>query len=155
LSSSDLVVVGRVGRPHGLDGSFVVENASENEALFDVGAELLADGRPAKVAARKRSGGRLVVRLDREVARGVQLSVPRSALPEPDSGGYYVFQLLGLEVVEEGGHRLGAVEEVAPGVANDVLALDSGLFLPMHEACVRKIDLEAGRIVVAPGFGDG
>lgn len=148
-------MIGRIGRPHGLDGSFVVEKASENEVLFEVGAELWAGGSAATVAARKRSGGRLVVKLDRDVPRGTELLVPRDALPEPDAGSYYVFELIGLEVVEDGGRRLGTIEEVTPGVANDVLALDTGISLPMHEACVREIDLAAGRVVVSPGFGDG
>jgi 16S rRNA processing protein RimM len=150
-----MVSIGRVGRAHGLDGSFVVEHASENESLFDVGAALFAGGEPATVAARKRSGGRLVVKLDREVPRGAELSVPRAQLPEPAEDSYYVFQLIGLEVVEEGGPRLGLIQDIAPGVANDVLMLDSGLALPMHEECVREIDLEGGRVVVARGFGDG
>ena len=147
--------VGRVGRPHGLDGSFVVERASENERLFEPGAYLFAGGEQVTVAARKRSGGRLVVKLDRHVPRGAELGVPRSQLPEPEQDSYYVFQLVGLEVVEEGGRRLGVVRDIAPGVANDVLELNSGLALPMHEECVREIDLEAGRVVVAPGFADG
>lgn len=66
----------------------------------------------------------------------------------------YVFQLIGLEVVEEGGRRLGTVKEVVPGVANDVLELDSGVLLPMHAECVREIDLGAGTIFVAAGFTD-
>jgi ribosomal 30S subunit maturation factor RimM len=41
---------------------------------------------------------------------------------------------------------------VTPGVANDVLELDSGVLLPMIEDCVHRVDLEAGRITVAPGF---
>lgn len=151
----ELVTVGRVGRPHGLDGSFVVERPSENEALFAPGARLVAGGEKATVEARKRSGGRLVVRLDRDVPRGAELAVPRARLPEPGEDSYYVFQLVGLEVVEEGGRRLGAVREIDPGVANDVLVLDSGLLLPMHEECVREVDLEARRVVVAPGFADG
>ena len=150
----ELVPVGRVGRPHGLDGSFVVERPSENERHFEPGATLYADGAPVVVAARKRSGGRLVIRLEQGTDRGTELAVPRSALPEPQSDSYYVFQLQGLEVVEEGGRRLGAVQEVAPGVANDVLELDSGVSLPMHEECIRRIDLAAGTIVVAPGFAD-
>jgi ribosomal 30S subunit maturation factor RimM len=44
------------------------------------------------------------------------------------------------------------VTDVIPGVANDVLELDSGLALPMVEDCVRVVDLATGRIVVAPGF---
>ncbi len=153
--ADDLVRIGRVGRPHGLDGSFVVEEASDNEGSFAPGARLFAGGEPAIVAARKRAGRRLVVRLDRPVPRGAELAVPRSQLPEPAEGSYYVFQLVGLEVVEEGGRRLGAVTGVAPGVANDVLELDSGLALPMHEECVREIDLESGRVVVAAGFAGG
>jgi 16S rRNA processing protein RimM len=153
--NDEFVSVGRVGRPHGLDGSFVVENASENDDHFSVGATLYVGGEPATVAARKRSAGRPVVKLDRPAARGTELAVPRSTLPEPDPDRYYVFQLIGLEVVEEGGRRLGAVEDVATGIANDVLALDSGVLLPMHEDCVREIDLAAGRVVVADGFGDG
>jgi 16S rRNA processing protein RimM len=150
----ELVPIGRVGRPHGLDGSFVVERPSENERLFDPGATLIVGGEPATVAARKRSGGRLVIKLDPPAARGSGLAVPRSALPEPDLGSYYVFQLRGLEVVDEAGGRLGTVEEVTPGVANDVLELDSGISLPMHEACIREIDLAAGTMIVAVGFAD-
>jgi len=149
-----LVSVGRVGRPHGVDGSFVVQEASENEALFEPGAQLFVNGRPVTVAARKRSGGRLVIRLEGSAPRGAELAVPRSRLPEPDRDTYYVFQLVGLDVVEESGRRLGSVREVAPGVANDVLELDSGLALPMHEECVRRVDLEAGRIVVSTGFAN-
>ena len=154
MRQDELVPVGRVGRPHGLDGSFVVEQPSENERLFDPGATLIAGGEPATVAARKRSGGRLVLRLEQAVERGAELAVPRSVLPEPEADNYYVFQLRGLEVVEEGGRLLGAVQEVAPGVANDVLELDSGVSLPMHEECIRRIDLAAGTIVVASGFAD-
>jgi len=148
-------MVGRVGRPHGLDGSFVVEGASENERLFEPGAQLHVGGDPATVAARKRAGRRLVLKLDRPAARGSELAVLRSQLPDPEPDRYYVFQLVGLDVVEEGGRRLGAVREVAPGIANDVLELDSGLALPMHAECVRTVDLESGRIVVASGFADG
>jgi 16S rRNA processing protein RimM len=152
---TEVVAVGLVGRPHGLDGSFVVTNASDNEVLFAPGAQLLVDGEPATVAGQKRAGGRLVLKLDRPVSRGAELSVPRSQLPDADENSYYVFQLVGLEVLEEGGRRLGSVRDVAPGIANDVLELDSGLALPMHEECVRNVDLEAGRIVVASGFADG
>ena len=150
--SGDLVAVGRVGKPHGLDGSFVVEDASEDPARFEPGAELLAAGDQVRVEERKRSGGRLVIRLDRPVARGTVLEVPRSALPEPEKGSYYVFQLVGLEVVEEGGRRLGIVADVVPAPANDALQLDNGLLLPLVEACVREVDLDGARIVVARGF---
>jgi len=150
----DRVVIGRVGRPHGLDGSFFVEEPSDDPARFALGARLFVGGEEAEVVGSKRAGGRPVIRFDRPVARGRELSIPRAALPAPEDDSYYVFQLVGLDVDEEGGRRLGRVADVSPGVANDVLELDSGLLLPMHEECVRSIELDRGRIVVATGFAD-
>ena len=54
--------------------------------------------------------------------------------------------------MEETGRSLGTVQAVTPGVANDVLELDSGVLLPMVEDCIRVIDVAAGRIEVAEGF---
>ena len=152
--AEEFVVVGRVGRPHGLDGSFFVEDPSEDPERFVTGATVYVRGQAARVASSKRSGGRPVLRLDRAVSRGEELTLPRNELPELDEGAYYVFQLIGLEVVVEGGRVLGRVKDVSPGVANDVLELDSGLLLPLVEACVRKVDLEGGRIMVSVGFAD-
>ena len=150
---SDLVSVGRVGKPHGLDGSFAVEEASEEPARFEVGATLLVRGEPATVVESKRSRGRPVIRIDRPVERGSALEVPRSALEPLGESQFYAFQLVGLAVEDEEGAPLGRVAEVQQGVANDVLELDSGLALPLVDACVLDVDLEAGRIVVARSFG--
>jgi 16S rRNA processing protein RimM len=150
----DVVEVGRVGRPHGRDGSFVVESASEDPRRFQPGATLWVDGVEARVVASKRAGGRPVIALDREVERGAVLQVPASDLPPSEEDAYYVFQLVGLTVEEEGGRSLGRVHAVEPGVANDVIELDSGLALPLHEACVLEVDVDAGRIVVARGFAE-
>jgi 16S rRNA processing protein RimM len=146
------VTVGRVGKPHGLAGAFVVEDASEAEERFALGARLFVQGEPAEIVESKRAGGRPVIRLDRPVKRGAELEVPRESLPEPEPGSYYVFQLVGLDVEEEGGEPLGRVVEVAPGPANDVLELDTGVALPLVDACVQKVDLDASRIVVRRGF---
>ena len=149
------VVVGRVGKPHGLDGAFFVEQPSDDGRWFETGARLWAgDEEVEVVVARRGAGGRPVIRLDREVPRGTELEVPVEALPPTEEGEYYAFQLVGLDVVEEGGRRLGRVVAVEPGVANDSIALDSGLLLPLVEVCVRHIDLAARRILVAPGFSD-
>jgi 16S rRNA processing protein RimM len=154
-SAPDLVPIGRVGRPHGLDGSFFVEGPSEREGAFAVGAVVFANGDPVKIVASKRgSQNRPVIRLDRRVERGAELAVPRESLPPLGDDEYYSFQLVGLAVEEEGGRVLGRVRDVLDYPANDVLELDSGLSLPLVEACVRKVDLEGGRIVIAPGFAD-
>jgi 16S rRNA processing protein RimM len=152
---TELVCVGRVGRPHGVDGAFVVEDASEDPRRFEVGATLTVEGESATVVLSRRvGGGRPAIKLDRAVERGAELAVRRGDLPPPDEDSYYVADLVGLEVVEEGGARLGAVVDVLPGVANDVLELDSGVLLPLVEDCVREVQLAQRRVVVAPGFTD-
>jgi 16S rRNA processing protein RimM len=102
----------------------------------------------------KRGGGRVVIRLDRKVERGAVLQVPKADLPAVGDDGYYVFELIGLEVVEEGGRTLGRVKDVGSYPANDVLELENGLALPMVADCVREVDLEGRRIVVAEGFAE-
>jgi 16S rRNA processing protein RimM len=151
---TELVKVGRVGKAHGLDGSFFVEHASEDEERFAKGATLHVDGEPAEIVGSKRSRGRPVIRLDREAPRGAELAVPREELPPPGEDEYYEFQLVGLGVEEEGGRSLGRVAAVIPGPANDVLELDSGLLLPLVGACVQQVDLDGGRILIARGFAE-
>jgi 16S rRNA processing protein RimM len=154
LSGTDFVTVGRVGRPHGLDGAFVVENASTDQDRLAVGSRLHVEGALAEIVESKRAGGRLVVRLDREPQRGALLEVPRASLPAAGEGSFYAFELVGLLVEEEGGRSLGKVQDVTTGVANDILELDSGIALPMVEDCIRLVDREQGLILVSPGFAD-
>jgi 16S rRNA processing protein RimM len=146
------VGVGRVGRPHGLAGAFVVEDASDEPERFAEGATVYVEREPATVVESKTAGGRVVVRLDRTVRRGAVLELPERELPPAGEDAFYVYQLVGLTVEEAGGRVLGRVKDVTPGVANDVLELEGGIALPMVEDCVRAVDLEEGRIVVAPGF---
>jgi 16S rRNA processing protein RimM len=148
------VPIGKVGRPHGIDGAFFVEEPSNDERWWKTGAKFLADGEPVEVVAHRRSSGRPVVKLDRDVARGAALEVARDDLPPTEEDEYYAFELVGLAVVEETGRSLGTVRAVTPGVANDVLELDTDVLLPMVEECVRRVDLDAGRIEVAAGFAD-
>lgn len=152
---SELVSVGRVGKPHGLHGAFFVEGPSGREEVFAVGSVLVASGEPAKVVSSRRgSGGRPVIRLDRPVERGTELAVARSSLPALEDDEFWVSELVGLTVEVEDGRVLGQVRDVLEYPANDVLELDSGASLPLVEACVRQVDVAGGRIVVAAGFAD-
>lgn len=151
----EVVRIGRVGRPHGVDGAFVVEDGSEDPVRFEVGAEVLVDGRPAHITVSRQVGGRRrAIKLDRPVSRGAELTVRRDALTPLPSDAYYVADLVGLAVLDEDGRRVGFVQDVVPGPANDALELDSGLLLPLVEDCIREVDLEGRRVLLNPGFTD-
>ena len=148
-----LVQVGRVGRPHGTDGAFVVEQASADESRWEVGAMVIVEGVPARVTLMRRvGGGRRAIKLDRPAPRGADLSVRLGDLPTPEPDSYYAFQLVGLAVVDDAGAPVGEVTEVLPGSANDNLQLDDGRLVPLIEDAIREIDLEARRVVVAEGY---
>jgi 16S rRNA processing protein RimM len=150
---SELVRIGRVGRPHGVDGAFVVEEASEDPQRFEVGAELLVGGESARVTVSREVGGRRrAIKLDRPVDRGAELSVRRVDLaPLPDDA-FYVSDLIGLQVLDERGGIVGVVRDVHHGPANDALELDTGLLLPLVEDCIRELDVDGGRVLLNPGF---
>jgi 16S rRNA processing protein RimM len=150
---SDAVFIGRVGRPHGVDGAFVVELASEDPHRFAVGATLLVDGEPAHVTVSRQVGRRRrAIKLDRPVERGAELTVSRAHLAPLPEDTYYVADLVGLAVIDADGTRVGIVRDVLPGPANDALELDTGLLLPVVEECIREVDLVGGRVLLNPGF---
>lgn len=147
------VPVGRVGRPHGLDGAFVVEQGSDDPGRYAVGAELYVDGVPAKVVVSRRVGrGRHAIRLDRTVERGATLTVLRSQLPRLPDGEFYAFEIIGLRVEEVGGRQCGIVKDLLPGPANDNLELDDGTLVPMIEDAIAAIDPTEGVVLLNPGF---
>ena len=149
------VPVGRIGRPHGLDGAHVVEHGSDDESRYAVGAVIYVNGEPATIAVSRRVGrGRRAIRVDRAVERGDQLTIPRSALTPLPEGEFYSFELVGLRVENEDGGPLGVVRDVLPGAANDNLELENGALVPMIEDAIRSIDLAQGVVVLNPGFID-
>jgi len=148
-----LIAVGRVGKPHGLDGAFVVEQASDDPDRYRVGASLVVGGASAEVIASRRAGkGRVAIKLDRPVPRGAELAVRRSDLPRAEPDTWYAFELEGLAVEDEAGRPLGHVVGVHPGLANDNIELDDGVLVPLIDAALVAVDLPGGRIVLRAGF---
>src|SRR4051794_31443533 len=80
-SMSERVRIGRVGRPHGIDGSFFVEQPSEDTRWWKTGATFLAGADRVEVVGHRTSSGRPVVKLDKDVARGTFLEIEREQLP--------------------------------------------------------------------------
>jgi len=148
-----LIAVGRVGKPHGLDGAFVVEQASDDPERYRVGAHVVVNGEEAEIVASRRAGkGRVAIKLDRPVSRGAELAIRRADLPPPEPDTWYAFELEGLAVEDDAGRRLGRVAGVHPGLANDNIELEDGVLVPLIDAALVAVDIPGGRIVLRAGF---
>ena len=79
------------------------------------------------------------------------LKVPEEeAVPLPE-GSYYWFELVGMEVVSEGGEKLGTIKEVFETGSNDVYVMKQGrkeIYLPATKEIVKHIDRKAKRMVI-------
>jgi 16S rRNA processing protein RimM len=168
------VVVGRVGKPHGLRGEVTVElRTDEPERRFGPGVSVRVE-RPAgapspwpalTVTATRWHQSTLLVRFDElpdrtaaESARGLLLhaDVPVDESPD-DPDEYYDHQLVGLDAEDLDGRRLGEVSAVVHG-AQDLLQIRTpdgrDALVPFVAALVPEVDLAARRVVVAdrPGL---
>ena len=102
------VVVGRVGKPHGIGGAFVVEHPSDDAARFAVGAELVAGDATARVEESKRSGGRFVVSSTVPSSEATELRVPSVVAAASRAG--FVLRLSARRARGRRGGRAGARE---------------------------------------------
>lgn len=82
--------------------------------------------------------------------KGSRISVPRSALPDAEDGRYYLADLVGLEVVNAAGQKLGVVRQWFSNGPQDVMELDGERvrLVPWVPSVVKQVDLEAKRIEV-------
>jgi len=170
------VIVGRVGRPHGIRGDLVIGvRTDEPDLRFAVGAELdssadadsetPADSTRLRIAARRWHSGQLLVSFagvtDRTVAgelTGSWLSVDSSQLPatsDPDE--FRDHELIGLSVRTADGAAAGVVTDVLHH-GQDLLVVrraDGGqeILVPFVKAIVPEVDLAAGQLVIDPPPG--
>jgi 16S rRNA processing protein RimM len=144
---------GRVGRPHGLDGSFYVEDPAH--ALAE-GTEVLIGDRRSSVVRRAGSDGRPLIRVDgiedrdgADAVRGQTVLVP-GGREELGPDEWYDDDLIGCRV-----DGLGEVRAVLHGPSCDLLEIgDDGVLVPLVRDAVLNVDLEERRIDVDLDFLD-
>ena len=165
---TDTVVVGRIGRPHGVRGEVTVEVRTDDPDLrFAPGAVLRtepADRGPLTVAGRRWNGQVLLLLIDgvdsREAAeelRNTELHVPLAELPAlEDPDVYYDHQLVGLTARLPDGTELGTVGAVRHEGADLLVVrrVEGGeLLVPFVTAIVPTVDVPGGVVVVDPPEG--
>jgi 16S rRNA processing protein RimM len=174
----DFLVVGRIGKPHGLKGEVSVEpRTDEPDRRFAAGATLRVErNRPGSgsqgdetltVRGIRWHSGRLLVTFEgidgreaAEAARGTVLVVPVDPDETPeDPEEFYDHQLVGLAVESPDGDRLGTVTRVEHAGAQDLLVVDAdgrSVLFPFVRALVPVVDVAGGKVVVddRPGLFD-
>ena len=166
----DWLTAGRVGRPHGLDGSFHVTGA--RPALLVAGTSVRVRDRATEIVRRAGTDERPLVRLEgfdgREAAeslRGADLLVPRSAAPPLDEDEWWASDLVGCRVVD-GDREVGAVARLVPLPSCEALEVAGAgpeFLVPLVRDAVRSVDVAAKVIDVdleflgetGPGAGGG
>jgi 16S rRNA processing protein RimM len=170
--SLDTVVVGRIGRPHGVRGEVTVEVRTDDPDLrFVPGAVLRTDPPergPITIAGVHWHSGTLLLRLEgidsreaAEAVRNTELVVPVAELPEiEDPDSYYDHQLVGLTAQLPDGSVLGEVTAILHE-AQDLLVVrrvggeagDRDVLIPFVAAIVPTVDVAGGFVVVDPPEG--
>lgn len=165
------LVVGRVGRPHGLRGEVTVEVRTDDPAQrFAAGSVLVtnpAERGPLTISsARWHLGGLLVMfegYADRDAAeelRDTFLEIDSAdLLPLSDPEEFYDHDLVGLSVVTVAGEKVGTVKDVLHHGQNLLVVDGSGarrgreILVPFVTPIVPEVDLAAGKLTIDPPPG--
>ncbi|MFI0450530.1 ribosome maturation factor RimM [Actinomadura sp. 6N118] len=164
----DQLVVGRIGRPHGIRGEITIDvRTDEPDARFAPGAEIATDpaeAGPLTVERVRWHSGRLLVafagvadRTAAEELRGTWLVVaPDDIIDTGDPDDFHDSELVGLSAVTVAGEEVGTVAEVRH-FGQDLLVISrSGggeALVPFVAALVPEVDVAAGRLVIDPPAG--
>ena len=152
---------GRVGRPHGLDGSFYVTRPRPR--LLKLGTAVSLAGRVTSIVRRAGTDARPIVRLEgiegrsaAEALRGTELTVEDAAAPALEEGEWWAHELEGCEVID-GEHLLGTVNrliELPSCEALEVRRAHGGevVLVPMVKDAVRRVSPAERRIEVDLDF---
>lgn len=158
-------MAGRVGRPHGLDGSFYVSDA--RRALLAVGTRVTLAGREEQIVALRGAEQRPIIRLGgcanrsrAERLRGEPLLVSTGSRPELAPGEWWADELEGCRVYD-GDRAVGIVRAMVELPSCECLEVerldgDGELLIPMVSDAIRRVDVDARAIDVDLAFlGEG
>ncbi|MDF2691433.1 MAG: rRNA processing protein RimM [Gammaproteobacteria bacterium] len=154
-----LIVVARVGAPHGVKGDLKLQVFTESadvQSFQNWFIHLNRSWQPLSQFSIKALGNQYVIHFDdcqdRDLAKryvNAELAVPRKELSEPESGFYWA-DLEGLKVINTEGVELGVVDHILETGANDVLVLkgDKQRLIPYVKHVIQKVDLAEALIIV-------
>ncbi|HLS19363.1 MAG TPA: ribosome maturation factor RimM [Paracoccaceae bacterium] len=156
----NMVCVGAIAGAFGVRGEARLKSfCAEPRAIADYAPLTSESGQSFDLRITREVKGGFAARLsgvatreDAEALKGTRLYAPRDRLPPLDDEEFYHADLIGLEVVDTGGARIGRVRAIHDFGAGDVIEITgaAGLMLPFTRTAVPTVDLASGRLIVDP-----
>ncbi len=156
MQSEDKIIVGKLGKVRGLDGSLKIIPLTDFEGRFDNIKEIFVDDKIMQVDGVKNIGGEIFIKFygidSRETAKTLTnkfLKVERKNVAPLDDGEFYVFDIIGCEVFDEE-KFFGKVENILKTGSNDVFQVrgETEILIPALKSVVQKIDIADKKIFI-------
>jgi 16S rRNA processing protein RimM len=161
MTDQTLIRVARVAGAFGVKGEVRISAFTEDpKTLLAHKALLKEDGSPGLTLLSGRAQkDNLIARVEgietpeaADALRGLQLFIPRDALPEPDEDEFYLTDLIGLAAVSPTGEALGRIKAVRDFGAGDILEIQPSAgqswWVAFTKEAVPTVDIAAGKVVI-------
>ena len=157
------LTIGRLGKPHGLDGGIVFyvitdfpERLKKGKKVF-IGESKL----PVQIQSVKEHSRGLIFQFEEfntideiEVFKSQYVYVDSQELPKLPEGEYYHHQLIGLQVFDPQGIEIGILQSILETGANDVYLIKNNdqkeILIPALLDLIKKIDIENKIMIITP-----
>ena len=159
-----LICIAKIARPHGIKGALRIKLEVDTPEVLELLSEFYISeneqplNSPYKtlnyIRCYNRSGNAVLIVNEcksieeAEKYRNYTLWVYKHKLPQLEDGIYYIYQLMGLEVITDTGEKLGKVTDIYLGVANEVIEVNNDILLPSNFEVIKSVNLEEGFIIV-------
>ena len=162
MSAQPLVLIGRIGAPHGVRGWVRIKSFTDppEQLLGYAPWRLVQQDVPLSLELEQvqRSGGHFIAKFstidDRDAAealKGCEVRLHEADLPQPATDEFYWRDLIGCAVTNQTGVEFGRVDHLVETGAHDVLVISDGAterLVPFVERYVLSVDLAQRRIQV-------
>lgn len=160
-----MIAIGRITRAQGLRGEVNIEPLTDDPGRFSLLERVTVEKSDGLAQVMKIEKARVVKqrvilklsdltnRTEAEAWRGAEIKIPQHECLPLAAGSYYIFDLIGLQVVTAAGTVIGEITQVMDLPANDVYVVQSETreyLIPAISEVIKNIDLDAGLMTINP-----
>lgn len=162
---NNLLIIGKVLKPHGVEGKLKVLNYTDSPDVFHYADQLYlkeGNGTMTPLHLKSVSSHKMNMILDvdeienierAEETRGCHILIDKAKLKKLPDGEYYQYELIGLDVISVSGKKFGKIKELISTGSNDVFIVREGKqehLVPALKDIIKKIDFEKRQIIIEP-----